>query len=183
MVLVTRSCSDDELLTVGGPDGFALFYRRHVDAILRYYARSTRDPEAAADLTAEAFAAALEAKLRFKPDGPPATAWLFAIASRKLADYHRRGYAEDRARRRLGMERIELSDADLQRIEGLAGEVEVISLVDELPADQRHAVTARVVEERGYGEIADELHISPAGARKRVSRGLASLRGRLKEGR
>ena len=183
MVRLTRSCSDDDLLTVGGPDGFALFYRRHVDSILRYYARATRDPEVAADLTAEAFAAALEAKPRFKPGGPPAGAWLFGIASRKLADYHRRGYAENRARKRLGMERIALTDADLQRIEGLADEIEVISLVDELPADQRHAVKARVVQERGYGEIAEELHISPAGARKRVSRGLASLRGRLKEGR
>lgn len=181
-MLLTRSCSDDELLTAGGPDGFALFYRRHVDSILRYYARSTRDPEIAADLTAEAFAAALEAKRRFRPGGPPARAWLFAIASKKLADYHRRGYAEDRARRRLGMERIEPTDADLRRIEGLAGDVEVVSLVDELPADQRRAVNARVVDGREYGDIAQELHISPVGARKRVSRGLASLRGRLKEG-
>ncbi|MGH2744591.1 MAG: RNA polymerase sigma factor [Thermoleophilaceae bacterium] len=123
------------------------------------------------------------AKGRFTPGGPPAGAWLFGIASKKLADHRRRGYAEDRARRRLGMERIELSDADLRRIEGLAGEVELISLVDELPVDQRRAVTARVVDERGYGDVARELHISPAGARKRVSRGLASLRGRLKEGR
>jgi DNA-directed RNA polymerase specialized sigma24 family protein len=85
VVLVTQSYSDDELLTAGGPDGFALFYRRHVDSILRYFARSTRDAELAADLTAEAFAAALAAKRRFKPGGPPARAWLFGIASRKLA--------------------------------------------------------------------------------------------------
>jgi RNA polymerase sigma factor (sigma-70 family) len=182
-VLLTRSCSDDELLTAGGPDGFALFYRRHVDSILRYYARCTRDPEIAADLTAEAFAAALEAKRRFAPGGPPAHAWLFGIASKKLADYRRRGYAEDRARRRLGMERIEPTDADLRRIEGLAGDVEVVSLVDELPTDQRRAVNARVVDGREYGDIAQELHISSAGARKRVSRGLAAVRGRLKEGR
>jgi RNA polymerase sigma factor (sigma-70 family) len=180
---VTRSCSDDELLTAGGPDGFALFYRRHVASILRYYARSTRDPDVAADLTAEAFAAALHAKRRFRPGGAPASAWLFGIASRKLADYHRRGYADDRVRRRLGMERIEPTDADLQWIERLVGDVELVSLVEELPPDQRRAITARVVDEREYGDIAQELHISPAGARKRVSRGLASIRGRLKEGR
>jgi RNA polymerase sigma factor (sigma-70 family) len=183
MVLVTRSCSDDELLTAGGPDGFALFYRRHVDSILRYFARSTHDAELAADLTAESFAAALEAKRRFKPGGPPAQAWLYGIASRKLADYHRRGYAEDRARKRLRMERVEPADADLRRIEALAGGTEVVSLVEELPADQRRAVRARVVEERGYGEIARELEISPTVARKRVSRGLAAIRARLREGR
>lgn len=180
---VTRSCSDDdELLTSGGADGFATFYRRHVDSILRYQARSTRNAEVAADLTAETFAAALEAKDRFAPGGPPARAWLFGIAAKKVADYHRRGYAEDRARRRLGMERIEPTEEDIRRIDWLAGDVEVASLVDELPADQRLAVTARVVEDREYADIAGELHITQAGVRKRVSRGLASLRGRLREG-
>jgi RNA polymerase sigma-70 factor (ECF subfamily) len=178
---VTRARSDDDLLTAGGPDGFALFYRRHVDSILRYYARTTHDPEMAADLTAEAFAAALESKRRFKPGRAPAKTWLFGIAANKLADSRRRGYAEDRARRRLGVERVEPTDADLRWVEGLASDVEVVSLVEELPADQRRAVTARVVDERDYGDIAQELHLSPAGARKRVSRGLASLRGRVKE--
>jgi RNA polymerase sigma factor (sigma-70 family) len=180
-VPVTRSCSDDELLTSGGADGFATFYRRHVDSILRYHARWTRNAEVAADLTAETFAAALEAKQRFAAGGPPASAWLFGIAVKKLADYQRRGYAEDRARRRLGMERIEPTNTDLRRIEWLASDVEIASLVDELPGDQRRAVTARVVEERDYADIAGELHISPAGVRKRVSRGLASLRGRVRE--
>jgi RNA polymerase sigma factor (sigma-70 family) len=182
-VPLTPSSSDDELLTAGGANDFATFYRRHVDSILRYHARSTRDAEVAADLTAETFAAALEAKHRFKPGGPPAQAWLFGIAMRKLADYHRRGYAEDRARRRLGMERVEPTDADLRRIDWLAGDVDVVSLVEELPVDQRRAVTAYVLHERDYIEIAEELEISPAGVRKRVSRGLASLRGLLRETR
>ena len=75
-MVLTQSCSDDELLTAGGPDGFAVFYRRHVEAILRYHARWARDAEVAADLTAETFAAALEAKDRFTAGGPPARAWL-----------------------------------------------------------------------------------------------------------
>jgi len=80
------------------------------------------------------------------------------------------------------MERIEPTDADLRRIESLAGDVHIASLLDELPGDQRHAVKARVMDERDYVEIADELDISPAGVRQRVSRGLALLRGRLREG-
>jgi len=180
-VLLTRSWSDDELLTGGGANGFSIFYRRHVDAVLRYHARSTGNAEAAADLTAETFAAALESKHRFKPGGPPARAWLFGIAVKKLADYRRKGFAEDRARRRLGMERVDLTDDDLRRIEALAGDVAVSSLVEELPQDQRQAVTARVVQERDYDDIAGEMQISTAGVRKRVSRGLAALRGRVKE--
>lgn len=81
------------------------------------------------------------------------------------------------------MERVEPTDADLRWIESLAGDVEVAAFVDELPEDQRTAVTARVVDEREYEEIAAELQISTAGARKRVSRGLAALRGRVRESR
>ena len=47
-MLLTQSWSDDDLLTVGGADGFATFYRRHVDAMLRYHARSTGNAEVAA---------------------------------------------------------------------------------------------------------------------------------------
>ena len=79
------------------------------------------------------------------------------------------------------MERIEPTDADLRRIESFAGQVKVASFVDDLPIDQRRAVTARVLEERDYEEIAGELAISEAGVRKRVSRGLAALRGRVRE--
>ena len=120
------------------------------------------------------------AKKRFTPGGPPAQAWLFGIAAKKLTDYRRKGYAEDRARRRLGMERVDPTDEDLRRIESLAGDVEVASLIDELPQDQRQAVTARAQRAR-LRRHRGEMQISTAGVRKRVSRGLAALRGRVRE--
>jgi DNA-directed RNA polymerase specialized sigma24 family protein len=58
----------------------------------------------------------------------------------------------------------------------------VLALVESLPSDQRHAVKARIVDERGYGEIAGELGCSELVVRKRVSRGLAWLRRQVKEG-
>jgi RNA polymerase sigma factor (sigma-70 family) len=174
--------TDEDLLASHETDDFAIFYDRHVRTMLGYFQRRTGDPQVAADLTAETFAAALEAKHRFRAGGPPARAWLFGIARKKLVDFQRRGHAEDRARRRLGMERIEPTEDDLRRIGWLAGGVEVASIVDELPSEQRHAVTARVVAEREYADIAGELQISEAGVRQRVSRGLAALRRRLREG-
>jgi DNA-directed RNA polymerase specialized sigma24 family protein len=50
-----------------------------------------------------------------------------------------------------------------------------------LPAGQRDAIRARILEERDYPEIAAELRCSEAAARKRVSRGLAALRRRIGE--
>jgi RNA polymerase sigma factor (sigma-70 family) len=52
-------------------------------------------------------------------------------------------------------------------------------LVRELPHDQQQAIQARVIEERGYREIAAELETSESVVRKRVSRGLAAIRKRL----
>jgi len=49
-----------------------------------------------------------------------------------------------------------------------------------LPAGQRAAVRARVLDERSYEEIAATQAISPLAARQRVSRGLAALRAHLR---
>lgn len=119
---------------------------------------------------------------RYRPGQAPAQAWLFAIAQHKLANSRRRGRVEDRARRRLGMAPVALEDEDLERIERLTGRGEVaMQALAGLPADQREAVLARIVEERDYGEIAADLRCSQSVARKRVSRGLARLRDQLGE--
>jgi RNA polymerase sigma factor (sigma-70 family) len=171
--------TDEQLLTRGDAASFECFYVRHVDALLGYFARRTRDPELAADLTAETFAAALGARRRYRPEKGAANAWLYGIGLKKLADAQRRGYAENRARRRLGMERLELSDGDIARIERLADDESASLLVEQLAPDQREAVVAHVVHERSYGDIAGQLGTSEAVVRKRVSRGLHTVRQRI----
>jgi RNA polymerase sigma factor (sigma-70 family) len=142
--------------------------------------RMTGDAEVAADLTAETFAEALVGRKRYDPErGAPAT-WLYGIAAHKLNDWRRRGNAEDRARLRLRMERIQVSDEDVAEFERLGAEVSLVEMLEELPDDQREALRARLLEERGYREIARVAGISEAAMRKRVSRGVAGLRGRLR---
>jgi RNA polymerase sigma-70 factor (ECF subfamily) len=48
-----------------------------------------------------------------------------------------------------------------------------------LPNEQRQAIEARVLDEREYPDIADELRCSEALVRQRVSRGLRAVRTRL----
>jgi RNA polymerase sigma factor (sigma-70 family) len=155
-----------------------MFYDRHARAILEYFVRRTRDPETAADLTAETFAAAIVARRRFRPGPLPASAWLFGIASHKLADFQRRGRAENRALRRLGMERPPLGEDDAQLVAFMADEVSM-QLLSELPVDERQAIHAHVIEGREYAEIAAAAVISEPAARIRVSRGLARMRARM----
>jgi RNA polymerase sigma factor (sigma-70 family) len=165
------------------PDRFAAFYRAHARELLGFFMRRTGDPEVAADLTAETFAAALETAVGFDPAQGPAVAWLFGIARHQLARAARRGVVDDRARRRLAMRPIVLEDAALERIEALASldvRVEVLAdAVANLPREQREALSARVVGERDYHEIAASIRCSPSVVRKRVSRGLARLRATL----
>ena len=92
------------------PEAFGIFYRRHVDAVLAFFRVRTGDPELAADLMAETFAAALLAAPRFKRRKEPAAAWLFTIAKSKLIDSWRRGKVQDEARRKLRLEPMELDD-------------------------------------------------------------------------
>ncbi|HET8977768.1 MAG TPA: RNA polymerase sigma factor [Solirubrobacteraceae bacterium] len=177
-----ESENDDEVLAAAAEeaDAFAVFYRRYERPILAFFRRRTGDAEIAADLTAEVFAAALSACHRYRAGEAPASAWLFAIAQHKLAKSRRRGVVEDRARRRLAMAPLWLEDEDLARIDRLVeGPDAAGSLLEALPADQRAAVRARVLDEQSYPEIAVTLRCSPAVARKRVSRGLAALREQL----
>ena len=97
----------------------------------------------------------------------------------KLTDAQRRGYAEQRARRRLGMERLELDDEDYAQIESLGASSDAVALLELIPPDQREAVRARVLDEQGYDEIAAALQTSETVVRKRVSRGLAAVRNRM----
>jgi RNA polymerase sigma factor (sigma-70 family) len=172
---------DERLLATTGaePAAFGLFYRRHEDSVLGYFLARVGDPEVAADLTAETFAAALASAHRFRPRKKPASAWLFGIARNILAMSRRQGRVEARARRRLGMAPLVLTDEAIERIAEL--DHTALALVDDLPDEQRAAVRARVIDERDYPEIAKDLRCSEAVVRKRVSRGLGKLRARMED--
>lgn len=178
--------SDEALLVAGKRDSeaFGRFYRRRVDAVLAFFLRRTGDRELAADLTAETFAAALASLPRYSPQRSSALAWLFTIAHHKLVDSLRRGQVEDRARRRLRLEPLVFSDEDIERVEqraAAAADDSALLALERLSAEQRVAVKGRVLEEAEYEELARRLRCSQAVVRKRVSRGLAELRTRMRE--
>jgi RNA polymerase sigma factor (sigma-70 family) len=181
---------DTELLAAalaGDGDAFGAFYRRHVRRITAFHLARTHEAQDAADLTAETFAVVLEALDRFDPDRGEPVAWLFGIARHRLAELRRRGAVEDRARRRMGIDRAQLDDAALEQVESAASaeliRVELREGFDALPPDQRDAVALRVLLDHEYTEVAQASGVSEVVARKRVSRGLSALRNRLAPGR
>jgi RNA polymerase sigma factor (sigma-70 family) len=177
-----ENASDAELLglTAGDPEAFGVLYDRLEADLLVFFWRATRRADIAADLAAETFAAALESAAGYRPEVGSVRAWLFGIARHELADAWAQGRVEDRARRRLGLEPLVLSDTALERIEQLGGEgTAALELLHELPSDQRTAIEGRVLQERDYAELAQSLSCSQSVLRQRVSRGLKELRRRL----
>ncbi len=173
----TFEATDEALLLSGDLEDFGRFYDRYVRPLLAFFQRRTGDPEAAADLTAETFAAAMIARERYRAQTASAAAWLFAIGQHKLSDYRRRGAAEDRMRARLGMQQVAVSAEDAEMIRWLGDDV-AAQMVESLPAEQREAIRAHVLEDRDYAEIARSQRLSESAIRKRVSRGLRVLRER-----
>lgn len=178
------NASDAELLARTGedPEAFGVFYDRFERGVLGYFYRATGRADLAADLTAETFAAALESANTFNSELGDAHSWLFGIARHKLADTWERGRVEDRARRRLGLDPLALTDDALDRVEQLGdGPSDALRLLAELPGDQRRAIEGRVLDERDYEQLAAAWSCSQSVVRQRVSRGLRSLRSRLEQ--
>jgi RNA polymerase sigma-70 factor (ECF subfamily) len=170
--------SDTQLLAgVAACDerAFSAFYRRHLPLIVAWCVRRTGDPELAADLTAEVFAAVLVSAARYEPAHTSAAGWLLGIARNVLGHSVRHGQVDGRARERLGASALTVEDADL----AVVLEIAAGDLLAGLPDDERAAVRARVIEERTYGDIARSLGCSEMVVRKRVSRGLARLRAEM----
>jgi DNA-directed RNA polymerase specialized sigma24 family protein len=137
-----RSDTDLLLASRANPAMFVELYRRHADDLLRYFARRTLDPQAAAELTAETFAEAFSSRGRYtQVEGVKGVAWLYGIARHQLGRFFRAGRVEAVARRRLGMPERPLPIEDYERIEDLVDFAPIrealAEALDSLAEDQR----------------------------------------------
>jgi len=178
---VSTERTDGELLLASqdDPDAFTELYHRHAEDLLRYFARRTLDPEAAAELTAETFAQAFSSRATYADRGVNGVAWLYGIARHQLGRFFRSGRVDSASRRRLGMPERELPPEDYERIEDLVDFATVReAIVDALATlsnGQRQALSLRVLDGLAYPEVARRLACSEDNARQRVSRGLRRL--------
>jgi len=177
---VSTERTDSELLLASREDPeFTELYRRHAETSLRYFARRTLDPEAAAELTAETFAQAFASRQTYTDTGVNGVAWVYGIARHQLSRFYRTGTIEAKARGSIGMNVRDLPAEDYERIEELVDLAPIkealVEALATLGAEQRDALQLRVIDELSYPDVASRLGCAEAAARQRVSRGLRRI--------
>lgn len=173
--------TDAELIASSGhdPQAFRQLYDRYADPIHAFLLRRTSDRDAALDLTAETFAQVWTSRHSFVDQkGGSAGPWLFGVARNVLSRSARERRLVNQASEALRITHGRSSAIpDTSWVDGMDADLENALLA--LPEAQRVAVELRVLSDRPYDEIAEELDISPTAARIRVSRGLSRMRTSL----
>lgn len=155
------------------------FVDAHYPAIYRFFVWLTNNPDTAADLTQETFAAFWETAGSLA-EGPDWKLWLYGIARNRW-----------RKRCRAGARRTDPLDAALELPDTAPapGDAVIASLeaeataraVADLPADYREALVLRVFQELTYAQIAGLLGIGEGLARWRTHQARRLLRAALQE--
>ncbi|MER5214024.1 sigma-70 family RNA polymerase sigma factor [Streptomyces sp. NPDC002838] len=164
---------------VRDPQLFEEFYRRHVDAVMRFVARRVDDPHTAADLTAEIFLAVLDSAHSYRPRLGSETAWLYGIARNVVSSERRRVAREAERDLRFSGRRLLEAD-DILRIEDrLDAESpgrRVLAALARLPEGERAVMELIAVDQLTVTEAAAALGIRQVTARVRLHRARKALR-------
>ncbi len=174
------NAEDAALLGSRDPNHFGRFYERHVTAVVSYLGPRVRGADVVFDLTAETFARAFERRGQYDPARGPAVAWVLVIARNLLIDSLRHARVVDESRRRLNVAPVAVDDAQLELVE-TRSQIDLRSVLADLPAEQSEAIIRRFLLQESYPEIAEHLACSEQVVRKRVSRGLANARQAVEE--
>jgi RNA polymerase sigma-70 factor, ECF subfamily len=162
------------------PNAFAGFYEQMSPSVLRFFARQTREGQAAFDLAAETFSKAFEKRADFRgTTDEQAAAWLWSIARHELARYRRSRSVEMSALHRLALERPAPSADELRQVERLIAIEDIRrhirGAMDRLSPDQREVIKLRFIDGLSNREIAERLAVSHDVVRARASRASRAL--------
>jgi RNA polymerase sigma factor (sigma-70 family) len=157
----------------GDLDAFETLFRTHQRSVYGWVMRIVRNPDAAEDVTVEAFWRIHRAHARFDPArgfGP----WARRIATNAALDWLRRQKPE------IGMtdQMWDALPAETSSDHAITAEIrrKTEQAFARLPAKLRVAATLAVVEDQPHKEVADALGISIAAVKLRVFRAMRLLR-------
>jgi RNA polymerase sigma-70 factor, ECF subfamily len=163
---------------VSEPQLFDLLYRRYVGDVFRYCFAHTDNHSDSEDLTAQIFLAALESLAGYGGRGPFG-AWLFAIARRKCADYHRRRYAHPDCSLESVVPLRPAHDVSLEEQSHLNSIRDCLrQAIEQLTPDRREALRLRFWAGLTVRETAAVMERGESAVKMLVARAVAELRER-----
>lgn len=172
------SSSDQDLArrAASDPHAFTGLYQRYLVSVYRYHMARTGHVQEAEDLTAQTFLTAFECIRSFRGHGS-FKAWLFGIASHKLADYFRRSQVE------LSLEDAEQVHSPLPLPEDAAHTRLQLSRVAQvlrlISPERAEALVLCLFSGLSLKEAAQAVGKSEAAVKMLVHRGLCDLQERL----
>jgi RNA polymerase sigma factor (sigma-70 family) len=163
------------------PEAICALYDRHLVELVGFLRRAGATQEMAWDVAQETFAGLLARGFRGRlAADESAWPWLAVTSRNLLRDWQRRGTADERARRKMGVAVIGGGDEELEealgRLDIESRRVGIAEALASLPATQHAAVVGRVIDEKDYGALAEDAYESEQTMRRRVSRGLRLMR-------
>ena len=159
-------------------DAFAELYRMYIDRVHRYAWRRTGSTEAAEDICAATFEAALRNLQRFRWQSGGFAPWLFRIASNQVVTYHRREGrpSSDRGQTAMAEMHRPLADDEIGRI---GDDAELRIALARLSPRYQRAVDLRFLAGLSTEQAARATGMTNAAFSVVLSRGLKALRREL----
>jgi RNA polymerase sigma-70 factor (ECF subfamily) len=168
----------------GDGQAIATIYQNYVDRIFRYIVYRVGSEADAEDLTAEVFLNMVEGLASYEYSGAPFEAWLYRIASRRVADFYRK---------RGRLQEAELSEnivgSTPQPEEQVLQQQEVSELyaaLSQLNEEEQQILILRFVERKSHQAVAEILEKQVSAvktAQYRALRRLSRLLGSEKKAR
>jgi len=178
--LSRRPYSEEELVRHardGDHSAVEALYGAHYDQVYRYVFFRVGCPHAAEDVTSAVFMAMVKGLPRYKHTGKPFLAWLYAIAQKQVAYFHR---GNSRKKTELDLEAAAEMLADTAGPDATLEERErsrrLAEALRELPATQREVLLMRFVLSLPLSEAAAVLDRSEGAVKQLQMRALAGLR-------
>ncbi len=167
--------------SVDEPENFAALYGRYAGQLYRYACRRV-GPEHAEDVVADTFVAAFRRRGSYDTARPDARPWLFGIATKEIARWHRAEAARYRAFARSGVAPDDdgMADAVAAAVSARAAGPALAQALASLTAGDRDVLLLAAWGELTYEQIAGTLEIKIGTVRSRLHRARRVLRARLR---
>lgn len=173
---MTENLSDEDLMVMyqnGSEEAFSILYKRHSPKIYGYVKARIGSEEKARDVYQEIYIKIHRSKHLYNRTFP-VLPWFFTITRSVLIDEVRK----ERSVKQVFQENLK----EMVVPAAVRSNVDMSSVLSQLPDAQKIAIEQRYVNEKTFEEIARHLKTSPDNVRQLVSRGLKKLRSTLRPG-